>query len=426
MSPEQARGTEADERTDLYAVGVILYHMVTGRKPFVADSPLAVLRMHMDDAPTPPTQLAPRCCSPELERVILRAMAKEPGARWQTAGEFAQALAATPEGREAAGTSGGGAGRRSGRRRDRGRAAPGGGRGIVGIAVRAAAGGGGDGGGGDDLDAPVAAVAAEGEAADRRRRQAGEGRVRVGEGGRQGDRPRSRRQKQGRGAGVAKKPEPTPPVTTPIVTKQEAPPPTRDAGEAGAADLGAATRRRRDDDDDDDDTVEEPAPPKDTPGAKLEKRLQAARAAETATPAEGSRAHAVPSTTRGARQLAAGKFDAAIQTLYAVRRTAHGSAEVALLLGHAYFKKLWRTDGLREYDNAIKLMPSLRWNALLVRDTVGALEGPTYRLARAVIMARIGTAALSEVRRVARTAKSPRTRARATRLAQQLAHGHRR
>jgi hypothetical protein len=109
-----------------------------------------------------------------------------------------------------------------------------------------------------------------------------------------------------------------------------------------------------------------------------------------------------------------------------VRRTAHGSAEVALLLGHAYFKKLWRTDGLREYDNAIKAMPSLRWNAVLVRDTVSALDGPTYRLARAVIKARIGAAALSEVRRAAHTSKSPRTRTRLTRLAQQLAHARRR
>ena len=59
-----------------------------------------------------------------------------------------------------------------------------------------------------------------------------------------------------------------------------------------------------------------------------------------------------------------------------MRRHTKGSAEVALLLGHAYFKKLWRTDGLREYDTAIKLMPSLRNNAVLVRDTVGALDSP--------------------------------------------------
>ena len=77
--------------------------MVTGRKPFVADSPLAVLRMHMDDAPKPPSQVVPNCCSPEMERVILRALAKEPGARWQTAGEMAQAVAGTPEGRETGG-----------------------------------------------------------------------------------------------------------------------------------------------------------------------------------------------------------------------------------------------------------------------------------------------------------------------------------
>ena len=81
MSPEQARGTEADERSDVYAVGVILYHMVTGRKPFVADSPIAVLRMHMDDAPTPPNALAARLLLDGAGAVILRAHGEGAGAR---------------------------------------------------------------------------------------------------------------------------------------------------------------------------------------------------------------------------------------------------------------------------------------------------------------------------------------------------------
>ena len=96
-----------------------------------------------------------------------------------------------------------------------------------------------------------------------------------------------------------------------------------------------------------------------------------------------------------------------------------------MLLGHAYFKKLWRTDGLREYDTAVKLMPSIRHNAVVVRNTVGALDGPTYGLARAVIKARLGVAAVPEVRRLAHTTKSPRLRIRAARLAQQLAHRRR-
>ena len=428
MSPEQARGTEADERSDLYGVGVILYHMVTGRKPFIADSPIAVLRMHMDDAPMPPTQLAPRCCSPELERVILRAMAKEPGARWQTAGEFAQALLATPEGRDAGGGAGGPVSEEwsSPRRRAPKRE---GGPGLGGIAARVVV-----------VVAVMAAVAMTWSQLSRRSQQKVKHKlddaVKMAndafESAKQGAQEMAKAppaKKEPVPVGAKKEVTPPPPVAQkelppPPVAKKEAPPPAPAVeAKTGPPDLGAATAQA-DEEDEDDDTVEEPAPPKDTPGAKLE--AQQAQAAPPPPPTVKKEAPKGPSTREARAQLAAGKVDAAIQTLYAVRRTAHGSAEVALLLGHAYFKKLWRTDGLREYDNAIKLMPSLRWNAVLVRDSVGALDGPTYRLARAVIKARIGAAALAEVKREARTAKSPRTRARAARLAQQLAHARRR
>src|SRR5581483_9816095 len=99
MAPEQARGTPADERADLYAVGVILYHMIVGQKPFVSDSPMAVLRMHMDEPPVPPRKAAKQKISSELDAAILRALEKEPEKRWTTASEFARALEATPEGR---------------------------------------------------------------------------------------------------------------------------------------------------------------------------------------------------------------------------------------------------------------------------------------------------------------------------------------
>ncbi len=416
MSPEQARGTEADERSDLYAVGVILYHMVTGRKPFIADSPLAVLRMHMDDAPTPPTQLASRCCSPELERVILRAMAKEPGARWQTASDMAQALVATPEGREAGGEEW------TSRRRAVGEVV---GRGFGGVVVRAVV-----------IAALLVAVVMTWSHLSRRSQQKVKRRIDDAVKMAQGAFETAKE-----GAKEVERDEPPRKEALPPAAKKEAPPPaakkeapppvakrappTPAIAPAKTPDLGAADAQA--DDDDDDDSVEEPALPSDTPGAKLEEQQAKAEPPPAPTVKKESPAPPrTPSTKEARAQLAAGKVDAAIQTLYAVRRRAHGSAEAALLLGHAYFKKLWRTDGLREYDNAIKLLPSLRWNAVLVRDTVGALDGTTYRLARAVIVARIGTAALPELRRQARGAKNPRTRARAARLAQQLAHGRRR
>src|SRR5262249_55332155 len=173
---------------------------------------------------------------------------------------------------------------------------------------------------------------------------------------------------------------------------------------------------------------DEPAPPSDTPGAKLEQQMASAPEPPPppSAPAKAKNAPRGPSTAQARAELAAGKVDAAIQTLYAVRRQAKNSAEVSLLLGHAYFKKMWRTDGLREYNTAIKLMPSLRYNRALVRDTVGALDGATHHLAYSVIWTRIGKPALADVRRMARTAKNPRTRARAAHLAQQLAHARRR
>ncbi len=443
MSPEQARGTEADERSDLYAVGVILYHMVTGRKPFVADSPLAVLRMHMDDAPTPPTRVAAGCCSPELEKTILRAMAKDPADRWQTAGEMAQALTATPEGRELAGEE-----------RPPSRAgystAPRGVksvRALAGTAARVVL-----------AAAIIVAVVMTWAQLSKRSQQkvkrriddavkmaqgafesAKEGAKVITEDTKQAPPPVLKKdapppakketpappvaaQKDPAPAPPAKKDEP-PPVAkkdepSPVAKKDE-PPPAKE--ESPAADPGAPA------DDDEEDTFDEPAPPSDTPGAKLE--AQQARAPEPPPPLPSSpaakNAPRPPSTAQARAELAAGKVDAAIQTLYAVRRHTKSSAEVALLLGHAYFKKLWRTDGLREYNTAIKLMPSLRYNAALVRDTVSALDGPTHHLAYSVIWTRIGKPALPDVHRLARTAKNPRTRARAVHLAHELAHRRR-
>ncbi len=94
MSPEQGRGDPLDPRSDLYAVGVILYQLLTGRLPFEAESPTQVVLMHITEAPPDPRSAAPERMIPSLiADVCLMALAKEPGHRFSNADEFAEALA---------------------------------------------------------------------------------------------------------------------------------------------------------------------------------------------------------------------------------------------------------------------------------------------------------------------------------------------
>jgi serine/threonine protein kinase/tetratricopeptide (TPR) repeat protein len=93
MAPEQVEGKPADRRADLYALGVILFEMVTGRPPFEGETPLGVAVKHKTEPAPDPHALAPQIPA-ELGRVILRALEKDREKRYQTSEEFLAALAA--------------------------------------------------------------------------------------------------------------------------------------------------------------------------------------------------------------------------------------------------------------------------------------------------------------------------------------------
>jgi serine/threonine-protein kinase len=97
MAPEQATGAHLDARSDLYAVGVILYQMATGRLPFDGSSSMEVLTQHVNEPPVPPRDLQPDApISQAMEELILRALEKDPARRPQNAEQFRDELLAVP------------------------------------------------------------------------------------------------------------------------------------------------------------------------------------------------------------------------------------------------------------------------------------------------------------------------------------------
>ncbi len=90
MSPEQLRGDETTPRSDIYSVGILLYHCLTGRPPFSGDA-RSVARQQMHDDPTPPRDLK-IAIPPHLEAVILKALSKDPGNRYPSASAMLEDL----------------------------------------------------------------------------------------------------------------------------------------------------------------------------------------------------------------------------------------------------------------------------------------------------------------------------------------------
>jgi tRNA A-37 threonylcarbamoyl transferase component Bud32 len=91
MSPEQGLGRAVDARTDVYSLGIVFYELITGRKPYIADTPMAVLEKHLHDPLPRPSSLVPDLPD-DVEKLLLKSLAKETRDRYQSMDELAAAL----------------------------------------------------------------------------------------------------------------------------------------------------------------------------------------------------------------------------------------------------------------------------------------------------------------------------------------------
>jgi eukaryotic-like serine/threonine-protein kinase len=97
MAPEQAEGKDTDHRADIYAVGCIMYHLITGQTPFVAESFMTMLTKHLMEDPVPPSVRRPDLViTPEMDTLVLKSLEKDRDRRWQSMAELMEAVAVCP------------------------------------------------------------------------------------------------------------------------------------------------------------------------------------------------------------------------------------------------------------------------------------------------------------------------------------------
>jgi eukaryotic-like serine/threonine-protein kinase len=101
LSPEQAKGEQVDARSDLYSTGCLLYELLTGRPPFIGDSPVAVAYQHVREMANPPSYYDPEV-PPVVDAIVMKALAKHPDERYQSADEMRADLERALDGRPVA------------------------------------------------------------------------------------------------------------------------------------------------------------------------------------------------------------------------------------------------------------------------------------------------------------------------------------
>jgi serine/threonine-protein kinase len=350
ISPEQALGLAVDARSDLYSLGVVLFEMVCGQRPFVSDDQLHVIRAHIA-TPAPRARALRPELGPALDAVIARALEKERAERFQTADDFSQALARAAEADGVLRVGDADA-----------RPAPGSAAVDRGVPRTSAA--------APEPTEPAGPVDAPGRvratpaptpppiAAARSRRGA--------------------RTALAGGAVVvlaaavilglvaaswmrdlspARRPAPPHPGLGPTAAGG-----TRPAGPHGAARTPGTPPRH--------------VTPKDAPRA-APPRETAARAAASApapaAPAPASPEPASPEVRRAEADLAAGRIESAIRRARHVAGKQRQDPRPHLVLGHAYFRKGWHNDAIEEFRKAVRLDPAVRGEAAMLHAAVGCL-----------------------------------------------------